>query len=255
MRFSVGTTASVETMGSPLGFSPRFDFSSLQVIVAGYTGPAEREQQLSHTFGSMQWLWSENEHFRFDQSSRELCSATFFVPPESAPAEVCRRAPEGPPSLPSGLRAATSADFDLPQAGVVCCTSEATELRCFRDLGALDGPLDARIGIAPDLDLLVREGAMVGWSLADPARYLTDGFAAPEDGPPAPATRLRLAECLALVTSPLVYEVTDHDHDQESDAWRRLRATERALREQRDDRRRADILHGVVSRLIEDYES
>ncbi|MBV8933604.1 MAG: hypothetical protein JO285_13765, partial [Kutzneria sp.] len=52
------------------------------------------------------------------------------------------------------------------------------------------------------------------------------------------------------VSSPLVDEVMDQD----ADAWRRLRATERALRDQRDDRHRADVLHRVVSRLIEDYE-
>ncbi|WP_327190222.1 hypothetical protein [Streptomyces xinghaiensis] len=68
---------------------------------------------------------------------------------------------------------------------------------------------------------------------------------------PAPATRLRLAECLELVSSPLVDQVMDGD----ADAWQRLRATEHALREQQDDRPRAEILHGAISRLIEDYEA
>ncbi|WP_326647229.1 MULTISPECIES: hypothetical protein [unclassified Streptomyces] len=251
VKFSVGETTSVETTGNPLGFTPRFDFRDLQVIVAGYADPEEREQQLATTFGSMQWLWSENDHLRFDQGTRELCSATFFVPPESVPAEVCHRAPHGPPALPSGLRADTAKEFGLPQATVFCCTSEAAELRCFRDLGVLDGPLDARIGIAPDVDLLVQKGAVAGWSLTDPARYLTDGFADPEATPPSHTTRLRLAECLTLVSSPLVDQVMDQD----TDAWRRLRATEHALRNQQDDRRRADVLHRIVSRLIDDYES
>ncbi|MCX5340164.1 hypothetical protein [Streptomyces atratus] len=92
---------------------------------------------------------------------------------------------------------------------------------------------------------------MVGWSLGDPTRYLTDGFAEPQPTPPASVTRLRLAECLELVSSPLVDQVMDEG----ADAWHRLRATEHALREQQDDRARAEILHGVISRLIEDYEA
>jgi hypothetical protein len=92
---------------------------------------------------------------------------------------------------------------------------------------------------------------VAGWSLTDPARYLTDGFSNPEATPPAPGTRLRPAECLAPVSEPLVDQVMDQDPD----AWRSLRTTERALREQPDDRRRAEILHRVISRPIEDYES
>ncbi|CAM5499017.1 hypothetical protein SALBM311S_03421 [Streptomyces alboniger] len=94
-------------------------------------------------------------------------------------------------------------------------------------------------------------GGMVGWSLSDPARYLTDSYADPETGPPATATRLRLAECLALISEPLVDGVMDG----EPDTWHRLRSVELALLEQREDRRRADVLHRVVSQLIEDYGS
>lgn len=92
---------------------------------------------------------------------------------------------------------------------------------------------------------------MAGWILTDPPRYLTDGFTDPEATPPSHTTRLRLAECLDLASSPLVDLVMDQD----ADAWRRLRATGRALRDQRDDRRRADVPHRIVSRLIEDCKS
>ncbi|MFD9718553.1 hypothetical protein [Streptomyces sp. NPDC059076] len=251
VRFSVNKTANIETAGDPLTFSPRFDFSSLQVIVADYASPVERERQLARTFGSMQWLGSENEHFRFDQKSQELCSATFFVPPAFAASQVCRHVPHRPAPLRSGLRATPPEDFDLPQAAVFCYAPDTDELRCLRDVGAFSETPDARIGIAPDVDLLVQKDTVAGWSLADPARYLTDGFAEPAKGPVFPVTRQRLAECLELVSLPLVEEIMD----KEPAAWLRLRATERALKEQRDDRGRADILHRVISRLIEDYES
>ena len=251
MRFSIGDTLSAETTGSPLKFTPRFDITSPQVIVAGYADPEGREALLGATFGSMQWLWSDTDEIRFDLQSRELVGATFYVPVMSVPTQVRRRLPDDPRPLQAGLRANAAEEFTLPQTTVFCCPPEATELTCLRDLGVLDRPLDARIGVGPDINLLVQGDAVVGWSLTDPARYLTDGFADPDVTPPSPATRLRLAECLELVSSPLVDEVMDQD----ADAWHRLRATERALRDQRDDRRRADVLHRVVSRLIEDYES
>ncbi|MBV9025425.1 MAG: hypothetical protein JO362_16905 [Streptomycetaceae bacterium] len=250
MKFSIGDTLSAETTGNPLKFTPRFDITSPCVIVAGYADPEGRERLLGATFGSMQWLWSEIDEVRFDPHSRELVGATFYVPRELAPAQVCQGLSDDPRPQPAGLRADAVEEFSLPQATVFCCGSDAAELTCLRDLGALDGPLDARISIGPDVDLLVQGNAVVGWSLTDPARYLTDGFADPDTAPPSPATRLRLAECMELVSSPLVDEVMDQD----ADAWRRLRATERALRDQRDDRHRADVLHRVVSRLIEDYE-
>ncbi|MEU5400609.1 hypothetical protein ABZ348_15120 [Streptomyces sp. NPDC005963] len=251
MRISVSAGSTVETAGHPLAFSPRFDFFGLQVIVAGYGSPAERERQLPHTFGSMQWLASESEHFRFDHDSQELCSATFFVPPVSAPAGALRHTRDWPTPLRSGLRADPPGDFDLTQASVFSYTTGTDELRSFRDTTLLATTPDARIEIAPYVCLLVQGGTVAGWSLTDPARYLTDGFAEPENEPPSPTTRTLLADCLDLVSSPLVEDVMD----KEPDAWLRLRTTERALREQPDDRGRANILHRVISRLIEDYAS
>lgn len=250
MKFSIGDNLSAETTGSPLTFTPRFDITSPQVILAEYTDPEGRERLVGATFGSMQWLWSETDEVRFDPHTRELVGATFYVPRQSSPAQLRHGPPHDPRPLPAGLRADTAEEFSLPQATFFWFTPETDELTCLRDRYVLDQPLDARIGIGPDLNLLVQGGAVAGWSLTDPARYLTDGFAEPDVTLPTPATRIRLAECLEFVSSPLVDEVMDQDID----AWRRLRATERALREQQDDRQRADILHRVVNRLIEDYE-
>lgn len=251
VKITVGDTMIAETTDRPLAFTPRFDFCDLQLIVAGYADPAGRERQLPDTFGSMQWLWSQDEHFRFDRGSRELCSITFFVPPQSVSVPQGHAVHDEPRTQAGGLRADAAREFAMPQATVFHCDPGATELRCLRDIGVLDRGLDARLGIAPDVALLVQEGVVVGWSLGDPARYLTDGFAEPQPAPPAPATRLRLAECLQLVSSPLVDQVMDED----ADAWHRLRATERALLEQQDDQPRAEILHRVISRLIEDYQA
>ncbi|MEW1889094.1 hypothetical protein [Streptomyces sp. NPDC085659] len=248
MKVTVGDGMAATTTGSPLAYTPRFDFRDLQLIVAEYADPAGRERELSETFGSMRWLWSQDEYVRFDRDTRELRSLTFFVPPQWICENPSLRG--GPPTRAAGLRAGTVGEFAMPQTTVLHCGPGADALTCLADALLLGREPDARLGVAPDVDLLVYEGAVAGWNLGDPARYLTDGFAAPPSGPPAPATRLRLAECLELVSSPLV----DRVMDREPEAWQRLRVVERALREQREDRGRADVLHGVISRLIEDYE-
>ncbi|MCX4445080.1 hypothetical protein ACIOEZ_08240 [Streptomyces sp. NPDC087866] len=251
MRVTVGDAMTAETTDRPLPFAPRFDFRDLQLIVAGYADPAGRERQLPDTFGSAQWLWSQDEHFRFDRDSRDLCGLTFSVPPESVAPPRGRGAQAEPPARAGGLRADAAREFAMPGTTVFHCDSGAAELRCLGDVRLVGRDMDARLGIAPDVALLIHEGAVAGWSLGDPARYLTDGFAEPRPNPPAPATRRRLTECLELVSSPLVDLVMDRD----AAAWHRLRTTEQALREQREDRHRADILLGVISRLVEDYEA
>ncbi|MEU0131728.1 MULTISPECIES: hypothetical protein [unclassified Streptomyces] len=65
----------------------------------------------------------------------------------------------------------------------------------------LDELLEARVGIAPDVALLVQDGAVVGWSPTDPVRYVTTGFGAPDPAPPAPSTRVLLTACMDLVTT------------------------------------------------------
>ncbi|HEY9438538.1 MAG TPA: hypothetical protein VIS29_07775 [Streptomyces sp.] len=81
---------------------------------------------------------------------------------------------------------------------MLCRTAGDAVLICLRDPDALGEPLDACIGIAPDVALLVQHGAVVGWSLTDPAQYLTTAYADPDPNPPSPATLRLLTECLDL---------------------------------------------------------
>ncbi|CAM5263784.1 hypothetical protein [Streptomyces aurantiogriseus] len=148
--------------------------------------------------------------------------------------------------LTSGLRADEARDFRLEVTTELCRAPGDTVLTCLRDL---DGPLEARIGIAPDVALLVQHGTVVGWSLTDPVRYLTTAFAAPDPAPPAPATRLLLTESLDLITTPLLDEVKDRAPT----ALDRLRALDQALRTQREDHHRADALLSLIGSLVEDY--
>lgn len=130
----------------------------------------------------------------------------------------------------------------------LCRAPGDTVLTCLYDLDLLDEPLDARIGIAPGVALLVQHGAVVGWSLTDPVRYLTSGFMAPDPHPPAPATRSLFTRCLDLVTASF-----DELRERNPAALTRLRTLDDALRLQREDRHRADALHSLIAELVEDY--
>ena len=171
------------------------------------------------------------------------------MPCVSAYAETSVRVPVLPAVCRGGLRADEVRDFRQETCTVLCRAPGDTVLTCLRDLDVLDEPVDACIGIAPDVALLVQHGTVVGWSLTDPARYLTTAYAAPDPAPPSPAARSLLRSCLDLITDPLFEEV----QDREPAALARLREVHQALVAQREDRRRADALLSLISNLVEDY--
>ncbi|MGW0873850.1 hypothetical protein ACWD3Z_25610 [Streptomyces sp. NPDC002740] len=209
----------------------------------------ERERFLADTFGSQDWLWDVPDVFRFDPVGRQLVGAEFRMPEESASAEDSARLPVTPAVRPSGLRAEEAKNFRHEMCTVLRRSPGDTVLTCLRDLGVLDEPLDVRIGIAPDVALLVQRGTVVGWSLTDPVRYLTPGLAAADPEPPSPATRRLFTACLDLITTPLIDDVMDG----EPPALARLRAADESLRDQQEDRHRADALLALIATLVEDY--
>ncbi|MGW4436199.1 hypothetical protein ACWELO_10625 [Streptomyces sp. NPDC004596] len=212
-----------------------------------YADVEERERFLANTFGSQDWLWDAPDVLRFDPVSRELVGAEFRVPYASGETSV--GVPVLPPVRLGGLRADEVRDFRHEMCSVLCRAPGDTVLACLRDLDVLDEPVEACVGIAPDVALLVQDSAVVGWSLTDPARYLTTAYADPDPNPPSPATRRLLTECLDLLTSPVVDDLVDG----EPAAVARLRAVDEALRAQREDRRRADALLSLIGTLVEDY--
>ncbi|TXL85641.1 hypothetical protein [Streptomyces sp. IB2014 016-6] len=224
-------------------------FTGMSVRVALFEDVVEREKFLVDTFGSQEWLWDTLDVLRFDPDGRQLVGAEFQLPAESASAEDAARVPVTPVVRPGGLRADEVRDFRQEITMVLCRAPGDAVLTCLRDLAVLAEPLEARIGIAPDVALIVQRGTIVGWSLTDPAQYLTTAFAVPDPNPPHLTTRRLLTECLDLITQPTIYEV----EDREPAALARLRAVDDALRGQRHDRHRADALLSLIANLVEDY--
>ncbi|MFJ9020227.1 hypothetical protein ACIRPU_09615 [Streptomyces sp. NPDC102259] len=245
LKFDGGWQATVTD--EPLHLVPRLVGTFL--ILSPYADSVGREKFLADTFGSQDWLWDLPDVFRFDPTGRQLVGAEFRIPEESAPAEECARLPVTPPVRPGGLRADEVENFRHEMCTVLCRAPGDAVLTCLRDLDVLDEPLEARIGIAPDVALLVQRGTVVGWSLTDPVRYLTPGFAAPDPDPPSPATRRLFTECLDLITTPVIEDVMDG----EPPALARLRAAHESLRNQPEDRHRADALLALIATLVEDY--
>ncbi|MEV6617181.1 hypothetical protein AB0N31_25695 [Streptomyces sp. NPDC051051] len=232
-----------------LHITPRFAGDSVRVM--HYADAAERVRFLADTFGSQDWLWDTPDVLRFDPASRKLVGAELQLPYVSAAAETSTRLPVLPAVRPGGLRADEVRDFRHETCTVLCRSPGDAVLVSLRDLDVLDEPVDACIGIAPDVALLVQHGAVVGWSLTDPARHLTLPYADPDPAPPSPATRRLLTECLDLVTQPIVDDLLDG----EPNALARLRAADESLREQHEDRHRAAALRSLIAAMVQDYGS
>ncbi|MFJ8003741.1 hypothetical protein [Streptomyces fagopyri] len=247
MRLSFDGDWYATVTDDPLHITPRFTGDSVDVV--RYADAVEREGFLTNTFGSQDRLWDTPDVLRFDPDSRKLVGAELQMPYVSASAETSVRGPVLPAVRRGGLRAEEVRDFRQETCTVLCRAPGDAVLTCLRDLDVLDEPVDACVGIAPDVALLVQHGAVAGWSLTDPARHLTTAYAAPDPAPPSPATRTLLSSCLDLLMDPLLEEVQDG----EPAALARLRNTHQALRAQREDRRRADALLSLIGNLMEGY--
>ncbi|MEU3557820.1 hypothetical protein [Streptomyces fragilis] len=248
MRLTFGDDWHATVTDEPLRATPRFTGDSL--ALGPWRDRGEHVRFLTGTFGSEAHLWDDPDVLRFAADTGDLAGAEFQLPQVTVPAAQAARVPLAPGVRRGGLRAEEVRDFRHPMCTVLCRAPGDTVLTCLRDLAVLDDPLDARIGIAPDVALLVQHGGVVGWSLTDPVRHVTAGYAAPSFVPPSPATRRLFSECLDLITVPAL---VDDLVDGEPAALARLRAADDALRTQREDRHRADALREMIATYVTDY--
>lgn len=75
------------------------------MVVDEFTDRAGFEQLLPGTFGSQEWLGTENDHLLIDNSSRELVDVGLQLPAASAPAQDGIRLPAEPRAFRGGPRA------------------------------------------------------------------------------------------------------------------------------------------------------
>ncbi|MET8288056.1 hypothetical protein AB0M86_16000 [Streptomyces sp. NPDC051639] len=99
-------------------------------------------------------LWDAPDVFRFDPAEQRLARAEFQLPEGVRPGRGLARLPHTLGIRPGGLHADEATDF---RHEAPCCAAPPgdTVLTALRDPDVLDGPSQARVGIAPDVPLLV----------------------------------------------------------------------------------------------------
>ena len=87
---------SAQVTGTPLPFTPRLALDISKVIVGDFTDRSGFDRQLPGTFGSQQWLWSEDNDLLFGKESRGLQYAVLMPVCRSSPGTMTGRAPWDP---------------------------------------------------------------------------------------------------------------------------------------------------------------
>ncbi|MGC9537779.1 hypothetical protein [Streptomyces sp. UG1] len=84
MEVRIADSISAQIVDGGLAYTPRFVLSGPFVAVGAYTDLQEKEGELASTFGSAQWLWSEDDDLRFRSADRELESLCLYLPQATA---------------------------------------------------------------------------------------------------------------------------------------------------------------------------
>ncbi|MGH1555294.1 hypothetical protein ACRAWF_35985 [Streptomyces sp. L7] len=97
----------VAVSGTPLPYRPRFTPLGGIVSVSPHTDQRSHESLLSETFGSVDWLSSANDEFRFGKADEELKGITLYVPDDAFPASraLCHGSTHHPPGRSAVPRA------------------------------------------------------------------------------------------------------------------------------------------------------
>jgi hypothetical protein len=164
MRLDFGDGWFAKVTDEPLRAVPRFTGDSLSV--GPWTDPAGHVRFFTDTFGSEAHLWDDPDVLRFTADTANLAGVELQLPQAAVPAAEAARVPLGPGVRPGGIRAEQVRDFRHPMYTVLCRAADDAVLTCLRDIAVLDEPLDARIGIGPDVALLLQRAGRHGPVLA-----------------------------------------------------------------------------------------
>ncbi|MEV0739227.1 hypothetical protein AB0I51_25565 [Streptomyces sp. NPDC050549] len=201
----------VAVSGAPLPYRPRFTPLGGIVSVSPHTDQRSHESLLSETFGSVDWLSSANDEFRFGKADEELKGVTLHVPDEAFAAS---RAPvtwlDAPP-VEGGLRSLVPENFDAPPAGLRWTSPSGDLLLCAYD-DASTAPRELlRLRVARDLDLVFADGSYAGWMLAHPAAHLARPGETPAEHEPSAELVQALRVFFGLFVEPGIDRMQDGD--------------------------------------------
>lgn len=200
---------SVATTSSPLPHRPRYSISGAYVAVSPHVDQPSHERLLSETFGSVDWLWSGDDEFRFAKSGSVLAGLVLKVPEtESRSAfEPWLNAHE----QHGGLRAIKPENFAATPTDVRWVSGDGTHLVCAHQaLVARVGEV-RRLRITASLALVFVDLIYSGWILQDPVDYLVQEWEYSPLGAASDSLRDLLKDYLALIVEPKIDRMQDGD--------------------------------------------
>ncbi|MFV2118771.1 hypothetical protein ACE14D_10100 [Streptomyces sp. Act-28] len=181
MRLHLGPDALVTPTDGILASPPRYHLDIPAVSVCTAIEQHEHEQLLRSTFGSVDWLWSGDDEFRFQRSSRILTSLSLRVPEINTMSQEEAHAWLDVPPKEAGLQALSDENFSVPPAHKRWLSEEADWLVCTLSTPPARKADTERLRITGDLDLVFEGGIYSGWVLKNPADHLASG----SEGPPS----------------------------------------------------------------------
>ncbi|MFF1446650.1 hypothetical protein ACFVYF_00555 [Streptomyces sp. NPDC058274] len=165
----------------PLDAIPRYSLAGLFVTVSPHTDRQTHEELLAETFGSVDWLWSGDDEFRFGTDDQELKGFTLAVPEVGSPESWDPSSWLTTEPIRGSLRSLTSGTFDAKPTDMRWVSGTGEQLICASS-DASPEPRDLlRLRVAPDMDFVFTGGTYAGWILNHPAAYLVHEW---EPAPP-----------------------------------------------------------------------
>ncbi|MFJ8213017.1 hypothetical protein [Streptomyces sp. NPDC096033] len=210
MRLDLTADFAVTLTGQPLGHTPRYSLSGAYVTASPHTGRLGHEALLAETFGSVDWLWSGDDEFRFDKADRSLRGCTLTVP-EEAPTGWDPSMWADVPPTPGSMMALAQVNFDAKPTSVRWVSDSGDQLVCAHHRAPAPVHDILRLRMAPDLDLIFEDGAYAGWILNHPADHLVREWE-PAPSTPAPdSTKSVLRTYLTTIIEPKIDRMQDGD--------------------------------------------
>lgn len=191
MRLHLGPDAVAAPTEHNLSCTPRLALDIPAVSTHLAADRCAHERLLRETFGSVDWLWSGDDEFRFKKKDKSIVSLTLRIPEDGLLPAGDPHKWLAAPTKPGGLRVFTEENFSVPPATTRWVSEEADWLACSLHPTPVRETSIKRLRVANDLDLVFEDDVYAGWVLENPANYLTRGIAvSPKEPAPTP---LRLA--------------------------------------------------------------
>lgn len=250
MKVMLTESLRAEVTGPSIVGTTRFFLCDLTVSVGCYSDPAQREHEFSHSFGSMQWLWSDSDDLRFDVTDRRLLSLFMDVPSVDYSDPSIAQSWANAPVITGGLVADQVENFSLPSARKRWIDPTGRRITCLLGNEVPKNAERVVLRVSEHLDLLFMDGHPAGWSLNDPAACIVNGWEEPSKGRANNSAALLLRDYLRCTSDSAIEALREGDPA----AHAILRDMSQRARSYPGDDSEIEVLRTAIDHLIEDAE-